>query len=685
MPSVTGSETATERAPRGRRVSRAALAVGALVVASTVVRFAVAQAFTTPWIAPDEMVYGMLGEGLWSHGTLTLRTLPSPYFSLLTPALIGAPLAALDLGDGVQWARLLQGLAMSLVAVPTYLWARRLASPRWAIGASALVLAAPALHYSGFLMTEPLTLTTVTVALLMLARALEEPSMWRYGVFVAWATVAAAVRLQALVLLPAFLLAAALDSIAARDRARLRPLLWFSALAAAAAAIVVAGLVALGEELSTRRLLGAYTPVGEATGVSADRFAELAWHAFDVSLLGLGVTVLALAALVWVVFSRRERDPGLRAFVATTLAYATLLVVQVALFAATFVGTVAERYLITLLPLLAIGLCAWGARGAPRALGLVLPVWALIVVGAALVPIDQLATPETLPNAPTAAALTGLASAGWARTALVVAALAAGVLVLALPRRLAWIAAATVGVGLALLSVASARQIDTASAHEERAAIGSGARSWLDDAGVRDATLLVTGDQLWTATARTIFWNRGIAEAAVLDPATTPFPPVVTRLGIDSHGVLRTASGPLQRPIVVAPATVMLAGDKIAGFFVGDSESYGYTAWQPEEPVRVILRTNGFLPNGDFSGTARVTVYACRQGTLDVTILGKSDDPVEAVVDGIDVARLETPNGGAVTHHIPAPPDADGTRACVFELQTAGYAGTTTIVFTPSS
>ena len=231
---MTGSETATGRSALGPLISRPALAVAGLVVASTLIRFAAAQAFTTPWIAPDEMVYGMLGEGLWSHGTLTLRSFASPYYSLLTPALIGTPLTALDdLANGVQWARVLQALAMSLVAVPTYVWGRRLASPWWAVAAAALVLVAPALHYAGFLMTEPLTLTVVAVALLMLARALEEPTMWRYGVFVAWATAAAAVRLQALVLLPAFLLAAVVDSVAARDGTRLRPLLWFGALTAA--------------------------------------------------------------------------------------------------------------------------------------------------------------------------------------------------------------------------------------------------------------------------------------------------------------------------------------------------------------------------------------------------------------------------------------------------------------------
>ena len=72
-PAVTGSETATIDAPRARGISHAAIAVAGLVVASTLIRLAVAQAFTTPWIAPDEMVYGMLGEGLWSHGTLSFE------------------------------------------------------------------------------------------------------------------------------------------------------------------------------------------------------------------------------------------------------------------------------------------------------------------------------------------------------------------------------------------------------------------------------------------------------------------------------------------------------------------------------------------------------------------------------------------------------------------------------------
>ena len=679
---MTDSERATDARPPARKLPRAALVLAGLVVASTAIRFAVSQSFTTPWIAPDEMVYGMIGESLWSDGTLALRGLPSPYYSVLTPALIGAPLAWLDLADGIQWARLLQALAASLVAVPTYLWARRIASMRWSLAAAALVLMAPALHYAGFLMTEPLTLTVVTASLLAMARALEAPSMWRYGVFAAWATGAAAVRLQALVLLPAFLVAALIDAGVARDRARLRPLVLLGAVAVGVTLAVGAIVVLTGGELSLRRVLGAYTPIGAGAQVESGP-AAIGWHAFDVALLGLGLTVLATAALAARALAGHDRDPALRAFLAVTIGYATLLVLQVGLFSAAFVGHVAERYLITTIPPLAIGLCAWISRGAPRPRAVLVVVGATLVLGAATIPIEEIAAPVTLVNAPTSAVL-GALSASWARAVLVLGATLGLGLVLFLPRRFAWVTAAVVAAGLIVASVDSARRIVDASAREQRAAEGSTDVDWLDAAGVGDATLLVSGDRLWTATARTIFWNRAIRDVVRVTPATTPFPPVARAVDLPDDGVLRTRDGlPLERSLVVAPSTLTLAGEKVAERPAGLSETPGLVAWRPDGPVRVVLRTAGFLPNGDFTGKATVTVFACRPGTLDVTVLGKSGDPVEARVDGIGVAQLETPPEGAETHRIPAPPYSDGTRACGFELETPGYAGTTTIVFTP--
>jgi hypothetical protein len=74
-----------------------------------------------------------------------------------------------------------------------------------------------------------------------------------------------------------------------------------------------------------------------------------------------------------------EPDANVRAFLATTVAYVAWLVLEVAFFAATFVSYVPERYLVTTVPLLLLGLCVWLARGAPRPWRVLLPVVAVTV------------------------------------------------------------------------------------------------------------------------------------------------------------------------------------------------------------------------------------------------------------------------------------------------------------------
>ena len=177
---------------------------------SAVVRFAVARTFDVPWIAPDEMIYGLVGQSLWESGTLTIRDAAVPYYSLLTPALVGLPLAVGELARGVAIAQALQALAMSLVAVPVYLWGKPIVGTRWALAAAALAVLPPALWYGGLLMTEALFYPLVVAALLGLARMLEEPTLVRQGTFLLILSFAAAVRLQALVLLPVLLVATGL-------------------------------------------------------------------------------------------------------------------------------------------------------------------------------------------------------------------------------------------------------------------------------------------------------------------------------------------------------------------------------------------------------------------------------------------------------------------------------------------
>src|SRR6185503_13875323 len=148
-------------APRGARpagVSRRSewAALCALVLISTAFRAWAAVEVPVPWIAPDEMVYGLLGRSLWLHGSLSILGGPTPYYSLLTPLLAGFPLAAFGLGTGYDLLQGLQAFVMSLAAVPVYLWARTLVPRRSALTAAALTLATPVLAYSGLVMTEVL-------------------------------------------------------------------------------------------------------------------------------------------------------------------------------------------------------------------------------------------------------------------------------------------------------------------------------------------------------------------------------------------------------------------------------------------------------------------------------------------------------------------------------------------------
>ena len=113
-------------------------------VVSTVLRAAAARSFTVPWIAPDEMLYALIGESLWETGSLTVRGLETPYYSLLYPALVGLPLSLGDIPDGIRIAQALQALVMSLAAVPVFLWGRRFLSDLGALAAAVLTLAVPA-------------------------------------------------------------------------------------------------------------------------------------------------------------------------------------------------------------------------------------------------------------------------------------------------------------------------------------------------------------------------------------------------------------------------------------------------------------------------------------------------------------------------------------------------------------
>src|SRR5437764_6662899 len=102
--------------------------LGLLVLASALLRFWAATRIVTPWITPDEETYALLGRSLYSSGSFEILGQKEHFYSLVSPALAGAPLRLGDLGAGYTLLKGVQALVMSLAAVPVYLWTRSLAS-----------------------------------------------------------------------------------------------------------------------------------------------------------------------------------------------------------------------------------------------------------------------------------------------------------------------------------------------------------------------------------------------------------------------------------------------------------------------------------------------------------------------------------------------------------------------------
>src|SRR5712692_11588819 len=128
--------------------------LGTIVVVSALLRAWAALAVPTPWIAPDELIYGDVGRALWQTGHLSLLGRPTHFFSLVYPALVGGPLSLGDRQLGYELLKWLQAVVMSLTALPVYFWGRELVSQGWALVAAVLALAPAGLAYSGLIMTE---------------------------------------------------------------------------------------------------------------------------------------------------------------------------------------------------------------------------------------------------------------------------------------------------------------------------------------------------------------------------------------------------------------------------------------------------------------------------------------------------------------------------------------------------
>jgi hypothetical protein len=594
------------------------LVLVALVAAAVALRLIDALRVPTPWIMPDEFLYAELGRSAYERQSLDLFGREVPFYSLVHPLLIGAPLSLADPEHGYALAKSLQVFVMMSAAFPVYAWARSLVPAAWALLAGALTLVPPGLAYAGLLVTEATFYPAFVLASWATARAIARPTLGAQGFAVAAIVLAAAIRLQAFVLLPAFATAVVLAALLERRARRVRPL------APAFGCLLVAFgtwlAFQLGRAGTGSSVLGGYAAVAEVT-YSAEAAARfVVYHLGGVLLFTAVLPACAVASLALVAFTQRGRDIDLQAYVAVTVAFVGWMVLEVGVFASRHVHHLAERNLFHVAPLLFVGLVVWLARGAPRtvagtfviALGAValliaLPVQRFTELGSlhnelTLVPLYELIV--RFPDADLDLLVPSVALALLAFFAF------------GSRRSLVAISALLVPLG-ALASVSSSAFVVDQATATERITFDGPARRWVDDTASGPVAYLYDGARFYPGVLQTAFWNRRVVGLYELPWARIPAVPrgVVRRLSLgDESGHLEGIDG---FRYVVAPDTLTLVGTEL-------DRRAGLVLTRLAGRPRVIRRLHGFHGDGAIAGKAGLRAYACRGGTLALDLHGGS-------------------------------------------------------------
>jgi hypothetical protein len=661
-----------------RRPEWAALA--ALVLLSTAFRAWAAVEVPVPWIAPDEMVYGMLGRSLWLHGSLSILGGPTPYYSLLTPLLDGFPLAAWGLGTGYDVLQGLQAFVMSLAAVPVYLWARTLVS-RWsALAAAALTVATPVLAYSGLLMTEVLFYPLLAAAAWAGAEAIARPTRRNQILLLVAFVAVCATRIQAIVLVPALVTAALLDARIAHSWGRLRRHLPV----AAGFAVLVVGWAAW-RLASGKAALGGYDVVASTSYSVGSAAKFVLYHGASLLILCGLFPATAVALKLVEALRRGEDDERVRAYLVVASSLALWLVAEVGVFASRYSDRIVERNLIGLAPVLFIGLVLWLERGPDGGYIERAIVGALAVVVLVLLPVGTyvniFGTHDAMSLIPLYQLSTETSVSTMKSVYPAVVPLLALVFVLVPRRRLRWLPVALVVVLVASSVLVSRFVVDQARA--QQVAFLGGDPSWADDEGAERVAYLYDGEPSWPGVWETVFWNTAIDRVYDLGAQSVPGPLPQERVSVRPDGTLVTASPGHHKPrFAVASNWIELAGRRAGGIEQVGLTQRGLVLWKLRGRLRMRSQISGLQLNGDISGQAVLVAYGCRTGTFRVTLLIKQPEKVDIRVNGRLVRHLEFPSPpGGQTWHGDLPVVGQLGGACSMSVSTTGLTGTTQFEF----
>ncbi len=662
--------------------SSAWLALAALVLLSAAIRAVASREVTTPWIAPDEMVYGLLGTSLYHRGTLGILGDPSGFLSAVVPAVFGLPLSLPNLELGYSLLKILGAVVMSLAAVPTFLWARTLVSVRWALAAAALTLALPGLAYAGLIMSEVVFYPLLTLAAWSIAAVLEAPTVRRQLAVCAVVALAILTRPQAVMLVPAFLIAIAFDSALDRSWPRLcRFVPTLAGFAAGAAGWALAISASGGPVLGGYRGAARHYSLGHA-------LAYIAYHLGDVVLLTGVFPACAVGVFLASSLRRGERDPRVRAYLASAAGLTCATVVEVGVFASGNVGHLAERNLIGLAPMLFVGFAVWLSRGGPGSRRARLSV-ALVAVGTiAAIPAGRFITASAIVDEFSLIPLyhlRELASLDVTVVALDACVAIAAVLFAFLPRRYLLVLPGLVGLVLVSGSFAASRQVVNESRVQRSEMVGP-VRRWIDGAATGPVAYLYDASRPFNAVWQAIFWNRRIQDVYDLPGSFVAGPLPQQSLTIEPDGKLQAADGPSpKQAFAVAPQAYQLVGKPVA-YSPTNADQSGLGLWKVDPPLRISAVAFGLQPNGDIDPRAGNVVaglkaYDCRGGSFELTLLVKQPGTIRIALDGLEARKrtFEQPTQWRVA--VPAAASSAQAGTCRLTIRPTGLTGATRLTF----
>jgi hypothetical protein len=366
-----------------------------------------------------------------------------------------------------------------------------------------------------------------------------------------------------------------------------------------------------------------------------------------------------------------------RAFAVGSFAIVVWLVLEVAAFASQQSERIEERNMFYVAPLALVALLGLAGEGVvPARRRVLIPAACIAAVLPAFIPFPRFITTSAVSD--TFALLpwwwiqdhwVHLNHLKWAA---LIAGVAAAVLFLLLPRRLALVLPALVGVYFVFTSfiVENGRHgIHLASVGTLWAGIRVQHPDWIDRAVGRDASV----DYVWSGTAREYsiweneFFNRSLRRVySLAGPGADPLSEIsVTRR---DDGVLLAGGQVVHAQYVLADgSTDILTNDPAVA---GDSKM-GLKLYRVNGPVVVMSHVVGLYPNDTWSG--RTVTYQhvfCEAGRLSVLLgsdprLFTQRQTVVAREHGSVVGRAQIAPGGQTTLTIPLQPTEPGAICTV--------------------